>query len=174
MNERFVENLISLISTSTEESGDKCCDVAEKIGLSRSMISKYINSVGMPDVESLVKIADYYKVSTDWLLGRYSRKHEDDSLEYRSLPTCRQVRIINARKAQENARLARNSSERLNSVYKAIESASLNGECEVGIKFLSGCFKPMKIEDICKSLCANGYRYVVYENDPDHIRIEWD
>lgn len=174
MNKRFVENLISLISTNTQENGEKCCDVAEKIGLSRSMISKYINSVGMPDVESLVKIADYYKVSTDWLLGRCGRKNEDDSLEYESLPTCRQVRIINARKAQDNARMARNSSERINAVYKSIESASLNGEYGVGIRFLSGCFKPMKMEDICKSLCANGYRYVVYENDPNYIRIEWD
>ena len=67
-----------------------------------------------------------------------------------------------------------NFSEKLNSVYKTIESASLNGDYSVGIRFLTGPFKPMNMEDICKSLCANGYRYVVYENDKDYIRIEWD
>ena len=174
MNKRFAENLISLISADGQGDMDTCRDAADKIGLSRSMVSKYINSVGMPDVESLVKIADYYKVSTDWLLGRYGRKNESGQLEYYSQPTSGHVRTIHVKKAQENALRARNWSERLNSVYKAIEWASLNGEYSVGVRFSSACFKPMKIEDVCQSLCSNGYRYAIYENDKNYIRIEWD
>lgn len=45
-------------------------EVAEKIGVSRARYSHYENSRSEPDTEILNKLADYFKVSTDFLLGR--------------------------------------------------------------------------------------------------------
>lgn len=45
-------------------------EVAEKIGVSRASYSHYENSRSEPDTVILNKLADYFKVSTDYLLGR--------------------------------------------------------------------------------------------------------
>ncbi|OES45413.1 helix-turn-helix domain-containing protein [Domibacillus iocasae] len=45
-------------------------EVANAIGLSRARYSHYENNRVEPDIDILVKIADYYKVSVDYLVGR--------------------------------------------------------------------------------------------------------
>ena len=45
-------------------------ELAEQIGVNRQSISQYETVVCMPNTDILVKIADYFHVSTDWLLGR--------------------------------------------------------------------------------------------------------
>ncbi len=46
-------------------------DLAEELGVSRSSVSGYeTNRAAEPDYRSLVKIADLFQVSTDYLLGR--------------------------------------------------------------------------------------------------------
>ncbi|CAK7010679.1 helix-turn-helix transcriptional regulator [Tissierella sp.] len=45
-------------------------DLANKLNVSYSTISKYETNVRFPDQEMLVKIADLFNVSTDYLLGR--------------------------------------------------------------------------------------------------------
>lgn len=48
---------------------------SELIGLSKNALQKYERGEAVPGTDALVKIADYYSVSTDFLLGRspYSR-----------------------------------------------------------------------------------------------------
>lgn len=46
-------------------------EVAEKLGMSHSRYSNYENGVSKPDYDTLLKIADLYDVSVDFLLGRY-------------------------------------------------------------------------------------------------------
>lgn len=44
-------------------------EIAEEIGVPKASISKYINDNGEAGINSLVKIARYFNVSTDYLLG---------------------------------------------------------------------------------------------------------
>ncbi len=44
--------------------------IAERLGISRSTIGMYETGAREPDFETLEKIADYFNVDTDFLLGR--------------------------------------------------------------------------------------------------------
>ena len=44
-------------------------EIASAIGISASTFSYYESGMRMPNTEPLVKIAKFYDVSTDWLLG---------------------------------------------------------------------------------------------------------
>lgn len=43
--------------------------VAEELSISRSNISKYETGKLEPDLEKLAALAEFYNVTTDWLLG---------------------------------------------------------------------------------------------------------
>lgn len=45
-------------------------DMAQKLGIAKSTISMYENGNREPDFETLEKIADFFNVDTDYLLGR--------------------------------------------------------------------------------------------------------
>lgn len=45
-------------------------DVAEILDISRSTLSKYEKGILNPTIENLIKLADLYKVSCDYLLCR--------------------------------------------------------------------------------------------------------
>lgn len=45
-------------------------EVANDLGLTRSNYSHFENGRNQPDNETLVKLANYYNVTTDYLLGR--------------------------------------------------------------------------------------------------------
>lgn len=44
-------------------------DFGAKIGLSKAVVSKYENGMGYPSFDVLVWIAQYFGVTTDYLLG---------------------------------------------------------------------------------------------------------
>lgn len=44
--------------------------VALSIGVRPATYSKYVTGTRQPDIETLVKIADYFAVSIDYLIGR--------------------------------------------------------------------------------------------------------
>lgn len=44
-------------------------ELGSKIGLSKAVISKYENGMGYPSYDVLIRIAQYFKVTTDYLLG---------------------------------------------------------------------------------------------------------
>jgi transcriptional regulator with XRE-family HTH domain len=46
--------------------------VALSIGINPSAYSKYVRGARQPDIETLIKIADYFEVTVDYLIG-----HED-------------------------------------------------------------------------------------------------
>lgn len=66
-------------------------DIADLIGITIPAYTAYEQGVRNPDYETLIKIADYYKVSTDFLLGR-THESEDEFV----LATCygRKVDIL--------------------------------------------------------------------------------
>lgn len=52
-----------------KEAGKTPTGVALELGLSRASVTRWRNN-GMPSAEALLSIADYFNVSTDYLLGR--------------------------------------------------------------------------------------------------------
>ena len=53
--------------------------LAEYIGVTRQAVSSYSLGTSLPDVEKFEKIADYFEVSTEYLLGRTDIKKADAS-----------------------------------------------------------------------------------------------
>lgn len=44
-------------------------EVAEELKIDRSQIASYETGRTQPDIETLGKLADFYNISVDWLLG---------------------------------------------------------------------------------------------------------
>lgn len=44
-------------------------ELGSKVGLSKAVVSKYENGLGYPTFETLIRIASYFGVTTDYLLG---------------------------------------------------------------------------------------------------------
>lgn len=44
-------------------------ELGSKIGLSKAVVSKYETGMGYPTFDVLIQIADYFGVTTDYLLG---------------------------------------------------------------------------------------------------------
>ncbi len=61
----FAESLLELI-TETKLSPSA---FADRIGCGKGTISRYLSGTKMPSVELLLKLADYFQCSTDYLLG---------------------------------------------------------------------------------------------------------
>lgn len=55
--------------------------LAEITGKTRQTISQYVNGVSEPGYDTLVKIADHFKVSLDYLLGRSKARTLDNSIQ---------------------------------------------------------------------------------------------
>ena len=58
--------------------------LAKETGISNGNISEYKNGAKVPKADTLQKIADYFEVSTDYLLGRemqYDKLHIPDTLK---------------------------------------------------------------------------------------------
>lgn len=53
-----------------KEHGLKQKDFAQTIGYSQSQISQWETGVNEPTASALIKIADYFDISVDYLLGR--------------------------------------------------------------------------------------------------------
>lgn len=56
-------------------------EIADAIGKSRQVVSQYFNGESEPTFETLVKIADFFRVSTDYLLGKPVPKSTDPSMQ---------------------------------------------------------------------------------------------
>ena len=55
-------------------------ELGSQIGLSKAVVSKYENGMGYPTFDVLIIIANYFKVTTDYLLGVEKRKTLDVSM----------------------------------------------------------------------------------------------
>ena len=68
--------------------------LADKLGVTKQSISNWENDNIMPSVEMLEKVADFFQVSTDYLLGRERKKSaEGTKLDVTGL-TVRQIEHI--------------------------------------------------------------------------------
>ena len=71
----FTNIFRSLIKGATQQ------EVANLVGVSRQNVGKWISGETTPDINTLVKIADAYGVSTDYLLGRKEVKSMNTQLK---------------------------------------------------------------------------------------------
>ncbi|MGI6562439.1 MAG: helix-turn-helix domain-containing protein [Clostridia bacterium] len=55
-----------------EEKGLKQLDIAQMLGVSRTTYTQYETGKSEPDLTTVAKLADYFNVSLDYLLGRVS------------------------------------------------------------------------------------------------------
>lgn len=67
-----------LLSELRKDKNMSQAELANVLFVSSGTISNYENGVHMPDVEKLVELADYFHVSTDYLLGRSSSRLPTD------------------------------------------------------------------------------------------------
>lgn len=44
-------------------------ELGAKVGLSKAVVSKYENGIGFPNFDTLIQFANYFGVTTDYLLG---------------------------------------------------------------------------------------------------------
>ena len=66
------ESITSNIKRLRKESGLTQQQVADKVNVSRSAYSQYEMGLKQPTIDTLVKIADLYNCSLDYLVGRYN------------------------------------------------------------------------------------------------------
>ena len=66
----FRERLRSLMFSAKEIQGLTCTQIADDLGISVNAIACYRAGTYLPGAELLLKLADYFGVSTDYLLGR--------------------------------------------------------------------------------------------------------
>lgn len=52
-------------------------ELGAKVGLSKAVVSKYENDLGYPSLDVIVKIASFFNVTTDYLLGAKQGKTLD-------------------------------------------------------------------------------------------------
>ena len=64
-----------------EERGYKRQKVADDLGITRATLEYYEKGQRLPDIETLAKIADYYNVPADYLLGRLGAKSLDIEMQ---------------------------------------------------------------------------------------------
>ncbi|RXJ13391.1 XRE family transcriptional regulator [Bacillus albus] len=71
----------NIIRTLRKQKGITQKELAQSLQLSESTIGMYERNERQPDYNTLIRIADYFKVSTDFLLGRgfYAEEKRNDS-----------------------------------------------------------------------------------------------
>lgn len=57
-----------------EDSDLKQADIAEYLGIAQTVYSRYERGFQTIPLEHLLKLADYYNVTTDYMLGRTDRR----------------------------------------------------------------------------------------------------
>lgn len=79
-------------------------ELADKIGITRAALSHYEKNRREPDYETLKKIADYFNVSTDWLLGRSPLRNlffDNSNIESIEIRKSRKAEEISMEKMEE-------------------------------------------------------------------------
>ena len=74
MNERETDMLFEKISNLREDNDKKQIELAEYLNIKQTTYSKYeLGKINIP-IEVFIKLADYYDVSIDYLVGRSIKK----------------------------------------------------------------------------------------------------
>ncbi|KYG90851.1 hypothetical protein A0U40_17805 [[Bacillus] sp. KCTC 13219] len=73
-----------------EKRGLKQTEFAERMGIPNQNVSNYERGFRQPDYETLKKFADFFEVSTDYLLGRTNQKNIPNDYEIQTIAAHRE------------------------------------------------------------------------------------
>ena len=65
----YVETFAQKLAQARKDAGYTQWEVADILLISKSTIASYEIGRTQPDIETLGKLADFYEVSADWLIG---------------------------------------------------------------------------------------------------------
>lgn len=82
----YSEGFASKLKASRLKWGFTQKDVQRETGISQSAITKYENARLEPSLETLGILAEFYQVSTDWLLGINSSQHVEPIIRKKTPP----------------------------------------------------------------------------------------
>ena len=103
LKDTFADILTDLVADEKEKTGLGNNQIAEKIGIGQGQLSKHLNAQTDLKISSLVKIARYFGVSTDYLLGLTKLKSPNE--DYKTVHKVLHLSdgtIINVKKMTEN------------------------------------------------------------------------
>lgn len=95
-----------ILSELRKDKGLKQADLAKILFVSPGTISNYENNTHYPDVEKLMEIANYFHVTTDYLLGRCSSTFSPDVFDERMAEDITFGRFIEETKKLSQSRRA--------------------------------------------------------------------
>lgn len=75
-----MSNFVEILKDLMEEENLNALNLAKNIGVSPSTICNYLHTEYSPNIETLIKIADYFNCTTDYLLGLESYNSSDKFL----------------------------------------------------------------------------------------------
>ena len=124
VKETFAKRLKAL----RDEKGLNQTQFAKAVGCVRVTIGHYEKETRSPDIEFLAKIADYFGVTTDYLLGRSDHRSTDNAAtENNSGIWNKKIECL--RKEKENAReIFINIDRAIDNIIHNIET--LSGRCQ--------------------------------------------
>ena len=101
--------------------------VADHLGITRSAYSNIENDNRDPDTKTLLKLADYYNVSVDYLLGRETQKKEPAAI------------FEDERQAELNAIFERMPDEESkDKLIQLVRSFEITNKYEIGHRYIGG------------------------------------
>lgn len=80
-SERYEEPFQTTLRNLLDQTGTTQQSLADSIGVKRQTISQWKDGITLPDIDSLCKMADFFKVPTDFLLGRSDVKSFDTDIQ---------------------------------------------------------------------------------------------
>ena len=78
-----METVFDRIKNLADSRGKSIVDVEADLGLSKNYLYKWKKSA--PNSTKLIEVADYFNVSTDYLLGRKEKNNDGDDIDYTAL-----------------------------------------------------------------------------------------
>lgn len=81
ISDKFNQPFAARIRALMDENGTTQDELSKAIDRTRQTVSQYVNGISEPGYDTLVRIADYFKVSTDFLLGRSKTRTSDATLQ---------------------------------------------------------------------------------------------
>ncbi|NMB96041.1 MAG: helix-turn-helix transcriptional regulator [Clostridiaceae bacterium] len=127
-----------LSSSYTQKISQK--ELAEKLNLTRQTIGRYADGTTQPNITALQKIADFFQVSCDWLIGKdiYTKKeYEEISYKYGlSEGALKKLEELALNPFTEEGRYVKGSVPLIELVNTLIEENSNNGLLDSIIEYL--------------------------------------
>ncbi len=74
----YKEAFASRLKKARNDIGFTQREVAKELEIPHTSIARYENGQREPDIETIGKLAEFYKVSTDWLFGLGRADYEND------------------------------------------------------------------------------------------------